>query len=64
LLPLPVESAFMLARFVWEIHAWTIPLLFLTGWVIGYAQFRNRMARKHPDLYEELHRRTHGGDEK
>ncbi len=54
----------MLARFVWEIHAWTIPLLFATGWVIGYAQFRARMSKKHPDLYEELQRRTLGGDEK
>ncbi len=54
----------MLARFVWEIHAWTIPLLFATGWVIGYAQFRARMSKKHPDLYEELQRRTLGDDEK
>ena len=61
--PLPVESDPMLARFVWEIHAWTIPLLFATGWVIGYAQFRARMSKKHPDLYEELQRRTLGGDE-
>ena len=58
-----VESDLMLARFVWEIHAWTIPLLFATGWVIGYAQFRVRMSKKHPDLYEELQRRTRG-DEK
>jgi hypothetical protein len=51
----------MLARFVLEIHAWTIPLLFATGWVIGYAQFRNRFARKHPDLYKQWHERTHKG---
>ncbi len=52
----------MLARFVWEIHAWTIPLLFVTGWVIGYAQFRSRFAHKHPDLYEEWSKRTYGED--
>ena len=50
----------MLARFLPEIHLWTIPLLFATGWVIGYAHFRNRMCRKHPDLYKEWYRRTTG----
>ena len=48
----------MFARFPLEIHVWTIPLLFATGWVIGYAHFRNRMGRKHPDLYKEWYRRT------
>jgi hypothetical protein len=43
----------MLARFPLEIHAWTVPLLFATGYVIGYFHFR----RKHPDLYAELERR-------
>jgi len=50
----------MLARFVLEIHAWTIPLLFVTGWVIGYAQFRSRFHKKHPDLYDQWARRTYG----
>lgn len=40
-------------RFPLEIHAWTIPLLFATGYVIGYFQFR----RKHPDIYAEWQRR-------
>lgn len=50
----------MLARFVWEIHAWTVPLVFATGWVIGYAQFRTRLQRRHPDLYREWFQRTRG----
>ena len=50
----------MLGRFPWEIHAWLIPLIFFTGWVIGYAYFWQRMRKKHPDLYEEWYRRTHG----
>ena len=54
----PVEAEprigrLMLARFPLEIHAWTIPLLFATGYVIGYFHFR----RKHPDLYAEAERR-------
>jgi len=48
-----LESGPMLARFPLEIHAWTIPLLFATGWVIGYGHFR----RKHKDLYAEWERR-------
>ena len=48
----------MLARFVWEIHAWAIPLTFVTGWVIGFVHFRNRLQRNHLDLYEEWRRRT------
>jgi hypothetical protein len=48
----------MLARFPLEIHAWTIPLLFATGYVIGYFQFR----RKHPDLYAERERRRAAGE--
>jgi hypothetical protein len=47
----------MLARFVWEIHAWAIPLTWLTGCVMGYAYFRNSLFRKHPDLYAEWYRR-------
>jgi len=47
----------MLARFPLEIHAWTIPLLFATGWVIGYVHFRDALRRKHPDLFEEWDRR-------
>jgi hypothetical protein len=43
----------MLARFPLEIHVWTIPLLFATGYVIGYFRFR----RRHPDLYAEWERR-------
>ncbi|MHC4957546.1 MAG: hypothetical protein ACYTGN_04160 [Planctomycetota bacterium] len=50
----------MLARFVWEIHAWTIPLLFVTGWVIGYSHFRSRFHRKHPELYKQWARKTYG----
>ena len=49
----------MLARFVWEIHAWTIPLVFLTGWVIGYAHFRRRLHLRHPDLHQEWMSRAH-----
>jgi hypothetical protein len=43
----------MLARFLLEIHGWAIPLLFATGWAIGYSHFR----RKHPELYAEWERR-------
>ena len=49
----------LLARFPLEIHLWTVPLTFVTGWVIGYVHFRNLLHRKHPDLYREWHRRTH-----
>lgn len=48
----------MLARFPLEVHLWTIPLLFATGWVIGYVHFRDTLRRKHGDLYEEWRRRT------
>ena len=50
--------ASMLARFPLEIHLWTIPLLFATGWVIGYVHFRESLRRKHPDLFEEWSKRT------
>jgi hypothetical protein len=49
----------MLARFPLEIHVWTIPLLFATGYVIGYFHFR----RKHPDLYAEWERRRSAAPE-
>ncbi len=49
----------MLARFPLEIHAWTIPLLFATGYVIGYFHFR----RKHPELYAEWERRRGTADD-
>ena len=48
----------LLARFPLEIHIWTIPLLFATGWVIGYVHFRDALHRKHPDLWREWRRRT------
>jgi hypothetical protein len=48
----------MFDRFPLEIHAWTIPLLFATGYVIGYFQFR----RKHPELYAEWERRRGAGE--
>ena len=48
----------MLARFPLEIHLWTIPLLFATGWVIGYVHFRDSLRRKHSDLFDEWSRRT------
>ena len=48
----------MLARFPLEIHAWTIPLLFATGYVIGYFHFR----RRNPDLYAEWERRRAAGE--
>lgn len=54
----------MLARFPLEIHVWTIPLLFATGWVIGYAHFRDKLRRKHGDLYDEWSRREQGSDAK
>jgi len=54
----------MLARFVWEIHAWTIPLTFATGWVIGYAHWRISLRRKHPGLYDEWVRRTQADESK
>ncbi len=61
ILPAPGRiTAAMLARFPLEIHVWTIPLLFATGWVIGYAHFRNALHRKHPDLYEKWRERTEG----
>jgi hypothetical protein len=50
----------MLARFVLEIHAWAIPLLFATGWVIGYSHFRSRFHRKHPELYAQWAEKTYG----
>ena len=49
----------MLARFPLEIHVWTIPLLFATGWIIGYVHFRDSLRRKHPDLFEKWAERTH-----
>jgi len=52
----------VLARFPLEIHLWTIPLLFATGWVIGYAHFRHTLARRHPDLYREWFKRNHPGE--
>ena len=58
-----VESWAMLARFPLEIHLWTIPLLFATGWVIGYAHFRDTLRRKHEDLFEEWRSRTTRKDE-
>ena len=48
----------MLGRFPLEIHLWTIPLLFATGWGIGYVHFRDALRRKHPDLFEEWSRRA------
>ena len=45
-------------RFPLEIHAWTIPLLFATGWVIGYTHFRTRLQKRHPDLFDEWWKRT------
>ncbi|MGH7163684.1 MAG: hypothetical protein ACREID_09380 [Planctomycetota bacterium] len=48
----------MLARFPLEIHVWTVPLLLATGIVIGYSMFRDRLRRRHPDLFEEWRRRT------
>jgi len=50
----------LLARFPLEIHAWTVPLTFVTGWVIGYVHFRNRLHRKHPDLYHQWFERVQG----
>jgi hypothetical protein len=47
----------MLGRFPLEIHIWTIPLLFATGLVIGWTIFRDRLRKRHPDLYEEWLRR-------
>jgi len=52
----------LLARFPLEIHIWTIPLLFATGWIIGYVHFRDSLHRKHPDLWREWRRRTHPGE--
>jgi hypothetical protein len=56
----------LFARFPLEIHAWTIPLLFATGWVIGWAHFRDSLRKRHPDLFEEWRRRrearANGGD--
>ena len=57
-----VECWPMLARFPLEIHLWTIPLLFVTGWVIGYVHFRDSLHRKHPDLFEEWRSRTEKKD--
>ncbi|MGQ0613321.1 MAG: hypothetical protein ACT4PV_06255 [Planctomycetaceae bacterium] len=48
----------MLGGFNWELHAWIIPLTFATGWVIGYAHFRKRLRRLHPDLHDTWMRRT------
>lgn len=49
----PFRIVPMLARFPLEIHIWTIPLLFATGYVIGYFRFR----RRHPELYAEWEQR-------
>jgi hypothetical protein len=53
----------MLARFPLEIHIWTIPPLFATGWVIGYVHFRATLRGKHDDLFEEWRRRAGRKDE-
>jgi hypothetical protein len=54
----------MLARFPLEIHAWTIPLLFATGRVIGSVHFRDTLRRKHEALLDEWLRRTGRKDER
>ncbi len=46
-------------RFPLEIHAWTVPLTLVTGGVIGYVIFRDRLRKRHPDLYREWYKRTH-----
>ena len=52
----------ILLAFNWELHAWIIPLTFATGWVIGQQVYKDGLRRRHPDLLEELDRRTKGSD--
>ena len=32
---------------------WWLPLIFVTGWILGYVHFRDSLHRKHPDLHAE-----------
>ena len=52
-----------LLAFNWELHAWIIPLTFATGWVIGQQIYKDGLRRRHPDLMEELDRRTKSPNE-
>jgi len=36
---------------------WWLPLIFVTGWILGYVHFRDSLHRKHPDLHAEWLRR-------
>ena len=59
-----VVLSFPMLAFNWELHAWIIPLTFATGWVIGQQVFKDGLRRRHPDLVEELERRTKPQEEK
>jgi len=41
---------------------WWLPLIFVTGWVLGYVHFRDSLHRKHPDLHAEWLRRKEKKD--
>ena len=32
---------------------WYLPLIFVTGWILGYVHFRDTLHRKHPDLHAQ-----------
>ena len=36
---------------------WWLPLIAITGWILGYVHFRDSLHRKHPDLFQEWLRR-------
>jgi hypothetical protein len=36
---------------------WWLPLIAITGWILGYVHFRDSMHRQHPDLFAEWLRR-------
>ena len=43
---------------------WWLPLIFVTGWILGYVHFRDSLHRKHPDLHAEWLKRVEERREK
>jgi len=43
---------------------WWLPLIFVTGWMLGYVHFRDSLHRKHPDLHAEWLKRVEERREK
>jgi hypothetical protein len=53
----------MVAHYMVDVLAWVLPMLFATGWVLGWAHFRKSLHDRHPDLYEQWYKRTHPDEE-